>query len=127
MDHPIIETLFALFVTARNATIIGMAWTLTFIIGKILPLAWGKVYRLHIVPAIMLAVCLSAVWAPGLRPGLAEGQAELNGIDGSELGFRLALGIILAFAAYIVPVVLMWAAEKWLPAKTVKRIRSILL
>jgi hypothetical protein len=122
----IIEDALPLIATVRNFIIVCMAWASTLFIGKALPLSWVKIYRLHVAPIIILVVCMVAVWIPGLRPGLEEGQVEIAGIDGNEPGFRIALGVILALAAYVTPVIIMWAAEKYLPPNVVKQIRKIL-
>lgn len=125
-----LEVMKALFLTPRNLIIIAMAWSLALMIGKMLPNRWVKGYRMHVAPAVMLVVCSASVWVSGLRPGLPEGKEELakgTGISGEEIGWRIALGIILALLAYVLPVFMMWFAEKKLPPNVVKNLRKILL
>lgn len=127
MDLDIIK---ALFWTPRNLLIVLMAWALSLMVGKIIPNAWKAGYRAHVSPALLLVVTSGSVWIPGLRPGLAEGQFELapgTGISGEEIGWRIALGIILSVLAYVLPVFLMWALEKKAPPAVAKQIRRILL
>jgi len=110
-----LQTVQELFVTPRNLIIVAMAWSLAVLVGKILPDHWVKGYKAHVTPALLLMVCCSAVWISGLRPEI------------ESPGWRIALGIILALCAYIVPVVLGWMAEKYLPEKVVKHLRRVLL
>lgn len=127
MNLAIIE---ALFWTPRNLIIIAMAWSLSLMIGKIIPDAWKTAYRKHVSPLLLLIVCSASVWVSRLRPGIAEGAEELapgTGLAGDEMGYRIALGIILSVMAYILPVVLMWFLEKKAPPAVAKQIRRILL
>lgn len=126
MNGDLSITLYALFITPRNLIIVGTAWALVLMIGKIIPNAWAKGYRAHIVPFLDLVVCSAAVWTPGLRPGLPPGREELAGLDGEEIGFRIGLGIILALGAYVVPVAIMWFVEKKLPPGVAKQLRKML-
>jgi len=127
MNGDIWAVLSALFITPRNLIIVAVAWALTLMVGKIIPLSWAKGYKAHAVPLLDLLICSAAVWVPGLRPGLSEGSPELAGLDGQEIGFRIGLGIILALASYLVPVGLMWFVEKKLPPGVAKQLRKILL
>ena len=107
-----------------------MAWSLSLMLGKILPNHCMKVYKAHVVPALLLIVCSVSVWIPGLRPGLPDGKVELaagTGISGDEIGWRIALGVILAVGAYAFPVISMWLIEKYLPEGVVKKLRKILI
>jgi hypothetical protein len=126
MNGDLTEVLYALFVTPRNLIIIGMAWALVLLLGKIIPNGWVKGYKAHFVPLLDLAICSGAVWAPGLRPGLPPGSKELAGLDGHEIGFRIGLGVLLALSAYVVPAFMMWFAEKKLPPGVVKQLRKML-
>ena len=124
MEVALTDLLYALFITPRNLIIVAMAWALVVMIGKVIPDRWNKTYRDHWSPAILLVVCSASVWISGLRPGVA---VEGTGIEGHEIGWRIGLGIILALASYLVPVVAMWALKKYLPSNVVKQIRKLLL
>lgn len=121
--------------TGRNAAIVGMAWGLPFMVGLMLPKAWVRVFKLHVVPAMMLTTCSVSVWVSGLRPGLtddqkANGIVEMvagTGIDGTETGFRVCLGIVLAVFAWLLPVVGRILIEKYLPEKVARQLRKVLL
>ncbi len=124
------DILLALFWTPRNVVIVYMAWSLALIVGKAIPDSWVVGYKKHIFPVLTAATCLVAVWAPGLRPGLPKGQAELapgTGISGEEIGWRLALGLILSVGSIALPIIIMAIAEKKLSPKVVRAIRKILL
>lgn len=114
-NEDIWQQLYDLFVTPRNAIILGMSWGLALIIGKIIPKAWKENYRLHHAPAVMLIVCSTMVWVSGTRP------------DIKSIGWRISLGIILTVISMVVPVIIMWLAEKYLPERIVKSIQKILL
>ena len=124
MEVALTDLLYALFVTPRNLIIVAMAWALVVMIGKVIPDRWNKTYRGHWSPAILLVVCSVSVWISGLRPGVA---VEGTGIEGDEVGWRIGLGIILALSAYVVPVVVMWGIEKYMPPNVAKQIRKLLL
>ena len=120
----------ALFWTPRNLIIIAMAWSLSLMIGKIIPDAWRTPYRKHVSPLLLLVVCSASVWVSGLLPEIADGAVELapgTGLAGDETGYRIALGFILSVMAYAFPVILMWALEKSAPPAVAKQIRRILL
>lgn len=108
------QVLFDLFITPRNLIIIGMAWGLSLILGKILPMTWSRSYRSHMSPALMLVVCSTMVWVSGTRP------------DITSIGWRVSLGIILGVFCMVVPVAISFVAEKYLPEKFVSAIRRIL-
>jgi len=114
-DDDLYSQMYDLFVTPRNLIIIGMAWGLALLFGKMLPLRWIRTYKSHVAPALMLAVCSAMVWVSGTRP------------DIKSIGWRISLGIILAVVCQVVPILLIWLAEKYLPEKMVQAIRRILM
>lgn len=124
------HTLYQLLSTDRNILIVLGCWILTWIIGKmIINNSTLKNYREHWIYGLKLAICSSAVWIPGLRPGLPKGQIELaagTGISGEEIGYRLVLGSILAGIAIILPIVANWAIGKYLPEKLAKSIKRVM-
>ena len=109
------EIFQALFFTVRNLWLVGGAWALLFMLGLGLPPHYRKIYRANIVPYLALILCSAAVWVPGLRPGLAEGQMEVAGLDGTEIGFRIALGFLLSASVYFVPSIALGLLKKFLP------------
>lgn len=124
------EIAFMMFVTMRNALIIGGAWGGSFLLGKMLPKHFfgrnlRKAYQEEgYGTTILVLFCLSAAWIPGLRPGFPDGgELRDTGIDGTEIGFRIALSICLALIAYGIPAGLMLYVQKKHPefAKAVKR------
>ncbi len=113
--------------TWRNIIIVLSSWSLVFMVGKMIPNSWRRGYKAHAVPALLCAVCLAGVWVPGLRTGFQHIEGgEIEGIDGTEVGWRIALGILLALAAYILPIGIAWAAERWLPENVAKQIKKVL-
>lgn len=113
--------LLALFDTTRNGAIgIGVLAAL-FLIGVGLPPKWKKIYKANIVPYLSIVLCQIAMWMPGLRPGMPKGVDDIAGIDGSEMGFRIGLGLALALACYlshrIFPLIILAASKKMLPEK----------
>lgn len=125
----LLQMLSQMFLTGRNILIVAMGWSLSLMVGKVIPASWSRSYRRHVVPLILMVVCMTSVWIPGLRPGLKDGQNEIasgTGISGEEIGWRLALGVILSVVAYALPIGLMWLAEKYLPEKVARSLRKLL-
>lgn len=129
IPEPIKELLWILWIlcgTARNLIIVLAVWTVTFFITKALPKHSRRGFHNRASHMVMLVFCCIAVWIPGLRPGFADGyEPPGTGLDGAEPGFRIALGILLALGAYLVPVIVMAAVEKWMPNQA-KRIRKVI-
>lgn len=128
-----LEVLGMAFLTIRNVLIILGSWGASFLIGKMLPKHFRgshprKIYREEgYATIIVVLLCLVAPWISGLRPGF-PGDVELRGtgIDGTEVGFRIALSICLALIAYGLPTILMLVVEKRYPdlGKSVKKFLS---
>lgn len=121
------ETFDLMVLTWRNVVIVGSSWSFIFMLGKMIPNSWRKSYKAHVVPGLLMAICLAGVWVPGLRTGfdhLASGEVE--GIDGTEVGWRLGLGVTLSVIAYLLPVALAAAADRWLPEGAAKKVKRIL-
>lgn len=108
-------TLQMLFVTPRNAIIVVSTWAAVLFIGKMLPRRLIKGYKERVLPAILVVACCIMVWLPGLRTAIRS------------VGWRLALGIILAVFAYFFPIFLNWGLSKLLPENVHKSIRKYLL
>ncbi len=124
------HTLYQLINTDRNILIILSCWILSWVIGKmIVNSKMLKNYKEHWTYGLKLIVCSAAVWVPGLRPGLPEGQIELvvgTGISGEEIGYRIVLGIILSGVTIIFPLIISWAIGKYLPEKLSKNIKKVM-
>jgi hypothetical protein len=122
------ETFLVLFGTTRNIWLGIGSIGLLFILGVGLPTSgfdWKKHYKENLSPYLSLVWCSIAVWVPGLRPGPEDGHSEMvAGIDGSEIGFRIVLGILLAATSYFVyrtlPIFSFWIARKFLPERVAK-------
>lgn len=108
------QILWDLFITPRNLIIIGMAWGLSLVIGKVIPDGWRRSYRRHVAPGLMLILCSTMVWVSGTRP------------DITAPGWRVSLGVVLAVVCMVVPLALNFFAEKYLPEKFVGAIKRIL-
>lgn len=121
-----VEVFKALFITGRNIWLVGGAWALLFLCGIGLPKHWKKHYRENVVPYFSLVICSAAVWIPGLHPGLPEGHGEVAGIDGTEIGFRIMLGFMLAVAAYLAPWIYYALLKKVLPASTAATLEKVI-
>lgn len=111
----LLDFLQVLYVTPRNASILGGVWAFCFMLSKIIPNAWGSVYRAHVVPAIMVIMCLTAVWLPGLRPEI------------ESIGWRIALGFTLSMFCWFLPIFAMWAINRWLPPKLARAIKKVMI
>ena len=131
MNGDIREVLEALFITARNVYLCGGTVALLFLLGVGLNKHWRTIYKANITSYLALIICEAAVWIPGLRPGLPEGQEEVAGIDGSEIGFRIVLGLLLALIAYLVhrtmPMFVLWLGKKFLPENIAKGLEKAIL
>lgn len=135
MDEQLLATFKVLFGTTRNLWLGLGSVGLLFILGVGLPKGyWKKHYKENVSIYLALAWCSAAVWVPGLRPGPEEGQSEIvAGIDGSEIGFRIVLGILLCVTSYIVyrvlPLLVFWGAKKMFPERIAvaleKAVRSV--
>ncbi len=120
-----------MFITVRNLLIVMGAWGGSFLIGKMIPKHWGtkhprKVYREEgYSTTVIVLCCMAAPWVPGLRPGFPTELAD-TGIDGTELGFRVALSICLALLAYGLPTIVMLIVDNKWPefGKSVKKFLS---
>jgi len=120
------HTLYKLLATERNILTILGCWILSWIVGKmIVNASLLKNYKEHWVYGFKLVICSILVWMPGLRPGLAVGQLEIargTGIDGEEIGYRLVLGVILSGIAIVIPLIVKWVVNKYLPEKLARGI-----
>jgi len=137
------EMMYQLFWTPYNVLVVTGTWASVVLIGKIIPDSWVKVYRKHVVPAQYLVLCIAAVWTPDLWEDLTtryspppeklegmkvvaesikvvEPSSEISGVA------ILCMGVSLALCAYVFPIILLWAMEKWLPANVVKQIKKVL-
>lgn len=113
--------------TVRNLLIILSVWSFIEIVGHIIPNSWREDYHGHVAIAISLAACMSAMWVSGLQPLSMEGDAQVAGIDGHEIGFRIALGVLLTLGTLLCPVAVRYLSGRFLPEKVAKGIRKILL
>ena len=128
-------TFKVLFLTVRNVWLGLGSVGLLFILGTGLPKGfWKKHYKENISIYLALIWCSAAVWVPGLRPGPDEGHVDIvAGIDGSEIGFRIVLGILLCVTSYLAyrvfPLIVFWGAKKVFPERIAvaleKAIRSV--
>lgn len=116
-----------LFWTPYNVLVVTGAWASVVMVGKIIPDGWVTVYRKHVVPAQYMVLCMAAVWTPSLfhelqsrDPGAVTPEGEVTGVA------RLAVGATLSVAAYVAPIIMLWAAGKWLPENVVKQIKKVL-
>lgn len=123
MEGDLIATFKILFGTIRNVWLGLGSVGLLFILGAGLPKGyWKRHYKENISIYLALLWCSAAVWVPGLRPGPDEGQSEIiAGIDGSEFGFRIVLGILLCVTSYlayrVLPLIVFWGAKKVFPER----------
>ena len=128
MNGDVGAVLFTLAITPRNAWIgLGVLAAL-FLFGVGLTPRWKKVYKANIVPYLAIALCEAAVWFPGLRPGLPDGREEVAGIDGTEIGFRIGLGLILSLLVYLTyrvfPLLVLWLGGKVLPEQVAEALEK---